>query len=153
MLDRTNTWLSVVEVAAIVVSLIIVANEFRQNTEATVGQTEQGLLELLAAQDAWMLDSDFAAVVVKAEQAEEPLSTVESHQYTSWMTGRLNICEHVFNRHVIDLVSDDVWQAWDAGCGAMAGVPAVEQVWQEQRPYYGPGFVRYFDERIAAASP
>lgn len=45
---------------AVVLSLLMVVRELRQNTGARIGETSRGLLAMLVEIDGWLADRDFA---------------------------------------------------------------------------------------------
>lgn len=140
----------VVGIVAVVASLLMVAWELRQNTEATIGETSQGLLTMLVEIDAWLLEPEFAAIAARVDAGERLEDPAEALQYATWIYGKFNLCENVFDRRAAGLIGEDYWLAWEGGCEALLEAPHARQVWAERREWYGPSFRAHFDEKLAA---
>jgi hypothetical protein len=149
--DKPNQWLTFIANVGVLLGIALVAYELHQNSQATIGDTQQNLLNMLHERDDWLLDQNFAATVVKAENEEE-LSSLEQRQYAEWVYGKFNICEHVFDRYKAGLMSSETWQGWDGGCRSFMEVQASRDVWSDRKSWYAPEFVSYYDEVGAAAA-
>ena len=147
--ERLGATVSIFANIGVLVGLIAVIYELDQNTAAVVGETQQGLLELVHASDAWLQDPSFAEVVHRAEGLDEPLQGTEARQYAEWLYGKFNMCEHVFERYQEGLLTEYYWRGWDAGCKALLESSQGRTVWTERRTWYGPGFKEYFDDYLS----
>ena len=144
--ERLSAIVAIIANIGVLVGLAAVIYELDQNTSAVVGETQQGLLELVHASDAWLQDPAFAEVVHRAEGLGEKLEDAEARQYAEWLYGKFNVCEHVFERYQEALLTEYYWRGWDSGCKALLDSPQGRVVWRERRTWYGPDFQEYFDE-------
>lgn len=142
-----SRWVETLGLVAVVLSLILVARELQQNTEATIGETSRGFLGMLVEIDAWVVDADFAALVARVEAGETELTATEAMQYSVWIYNKFNICENVYDRRAAGLVSEEYWLAWEGGCAALLEPPFAREVWHQRRQWYGPAFRAHFDEK------
>ena len=149
-LEVLNHWLSLVANVGVLLGIILVAYELNQNRQATVGETQQNLLAILHERDAWMLDQQFAATVVKVETSDAALTAIEARQYAEWLYGKFNVCEHVFDRRNEGLMSDFQSQGWDAGCRGTLEPAQARLVWSERRTWFNPDFAEYFDRHASS---
>jgi len=153
MENRLVLWASGAEIVsslAVVISLIFLIAEVNRNTEATLGDTSEHLLELLQQAESWAADPAFAELIVRAKDPDATFSPTEHEQYQRWIYLKWNACELALDRRKAELVSDDYWEAWDGGCRETLEPPLARQVWQEVRIRYGPGFRAYFDGAVAS---
>ncbi len=144
-LESLGQWLTVVANVGVLLGLVLVAYELRQETQATLGETQVNLLNILHERDNWLADEQFASVVVKAETLDPKLTVVEARQHAEWLYGKFNVCEHVFERYQAGLLSDDYWAGWVGGCKALVEYPQARSVWDERRSWYGPEFAKFLD--------
>ncbi len=146
--SRIALWASVAEIVsslAVVISLVFLVVEVNRNTEATIGDTSQQLLNLLQQADSWLADSAFASVYVRAGDSDATISATERAQYAAWVKLKWDACELAFDRRQAELVSDDYWEAWDGGCTAMLEPHLAREIWREIRTWFGPSFRAYYD--------
>lgn len=152
MEHRIAHWASAAEIIsslAVVVSLIFLIAEVNQNTQATLGDTSEHLLELLQEAESWAADPAFAELIVRAKDPNATFSPVEHEQYQRWIYLKWNACELALDRRTAGLVSDDYWEAWDGGCRETLEPPLAREVWREVGIRYGPSFRTYFDSAVA----
>ena len=147
--DRISNIVSMIANAGVLIGLVAVIYELDQNTSAVVGETQQGLLELVHASDAWLQDRDFADIVHRAENLGETLQGADARQFAEWLYGKFNVCEHVYERYQEGLLTEYYWRGWDQGCKALLNSEQGRTVWLERRSWYGPGFQEYFDEHLS----
>ena len=144
-----SRWMEMAGLVAVVFSLMLVAWELQQNTEATIGETGQGFLGMLVEIDAWVVDAEFAGLVARVEAGETEFSAAEAMQYSVWIYNKFNICENVYDRRSARLVSEEYWLAWENGCAALLAPPFAREVWRQRRQWYGPAFRAHFDDKAA----
>ena len=101
---------------AVITSLIYVVVQLNQNTEALREANQQGHLNFAQDLAVWVLDPAFADTVVRANQSSEGLSDVEKLQYGEWLSGRLGLCEHVFQTKRNGNLSEELWIPWVNYC-------------------------------------
>jgi len=143
-----STWALVAEIiasVAVVASLGYLAIQVDENTQATIGETQQNLLAILHERDSWLISEQFSGVVVKAEEDISQLTKLEARQYRDWMLGKYNTCEHVFDRFKQGLMSADHWAGWDSGCKAFLEDKSARDVWRKVRTWFGPAFAEHYD--------
>jgi hypothetical protein len=145
ILEKLNGWLLLASNIAVLAGIFLVAYEVNQNRQAVIGETHQNLLSILHERDAWLLDRDFAGIIVKVENNDQTLSELEVRQFREWIYGKFNVCEHVFDRHREQLMSEKQFEGWDAGCRATLETRQARLAWSQVRAWYSPDFADYFD--------
>ncbi|GAB5412575.1 MAG: hypothetical protein Cons2KO_01780 [Congregibacter sp.] len=135
---------------AVVVSLIFVGVQLSRNTAEMIGASHHGLIAILNDNDNWLQDPEFAETLVRSEQGKEALSESEYLQVGYWVGQRLTVCENVYQRRNDDLVSDEMWPAWAAGCKAVMENATAREVWRERRAWFAADFAAWLDGVPAA---
>jgi len=105
--DRLNRWLTLLANFAVLVGLVVLIVEIRQNTDIARAQTRaqisQGLTEgLLDRND----NQEYLEIILKGNRNEE-LSDVERYQYDRARNARLNYWDNMVYQHRMGLYDDE----------------------------------------------
>jgi opacity protein-like surface antigen len=143
----------IISAVAVVVSLIYVASEIRQNTMALQESNAQVVLTLGQAWTDWDRDQDFAAAVVVAYENPSELTAAQRRQVSTWMGRGLDVWESAFSSREKGLMTDELFEAWDAAfVGLMKGEEIWRLAWTERRHGYHESFRVYVDGVVAQLS-
>lgn len=115
-MSKLEKWAHVAEIAgalAVVISLLYVGLQVRENTSAQLSQTEMNLFSLGYDLDAWYRDPAFVAIVAKADRDFESLSEVERMQLEKFVLGTLNLWAYAWKSHDRGQIDEEEWLAWD----------------------------------------
>lgn len=137
----------IVGAVAVVVSLIYVGSEIRQNTASIQQSNHQAALSLGHDWDAWLLDQDFVQAYQLSNEDPSQLSVTQRIQVRTWVGEGFNIWEFVFTFRDTDLVTDESFRAWERFfVGEMRDREFWRVTWPEIRDAYGEDFQLYVDE-------
>ena len=148
-MQKPTEWLTLLANFAVILGIGLLIYEIRQNEQVLKDGTQLSLLALLHERDAWLMDPDFASIVVKAEETTESLNPLEFRRYTEWISGKWNACEYIYERYGHEVGVDSYWIGWSNGCKALLDNPTARQAWFERREWYGVEFRTIFDEYAA----
>ncbi len=114
--------LELIGIVAVIVSILILGYEIRQNTDTSAAQAVFELNES-ARQTLFQeaTDPNLASLISKAEKDLEALSERERYMYGRWVFAHVNLFESAwrYNRHGV--ISDAEIEGWEkAFCGYMA---------------------------------
>ena len=99
---------------AILLGLIFVGLELKQNTEAVESQTSQGLLELAnQANNQIASDRQLAELLLRVSKNVDELNELEALQYRRFVHSEMNIWEHAFFSHANGTMHSDRWSGYD----------------------------------------
>lgn len=99
---------------AILLGLIFVGLELKQNTEAVESQTSQGLLELAnQANNQIASDRQLAELLLRVKKDVNELSELEALQYRRFVYSEMNIWEHAFFSHANGTIHSNLWNGYD----------------------------------------
>ena len=126
-----RTYVELIGLLAVIVSLVFVAIEIRQSTITTQAQA---MLELNASFNETMIavyeNPALAALIVRGVE-DGSLSPTENLQFGQWAYSAMNIFEsaHVF--HAKDLLDPEDYQGWKRATCAYVGLPGVRSLWAD----------------------
>ncbi len=108
--------------AAVVMSLLLVAFEIRQNTNALAAQAVFELNQ--AGRDNLFMqvsDRELAGMLERAESDPNSLTAEERYIYRLWVFSRVNLFESAWNHHTRGIISDDDMEGWKSDfCNAVS---------------------------------
>ena len=108
--------------AAVVMSLLLVAFEIRQNTNALAAQAVFELNQ--AGRDNLFMqvsDRELAGMLAKAESDPNSLTAEERYIYRIWVFSRINLFESAWKHHTRGIISDDDMEGWKSDfCNAVS---------------------------------
>jgi hypothetical protein len=134
---------------AVVVSLIYVGSEIRQNTATIQQSNHQAALSLNHEWDAWLLDQDFVSAYQLANEDPSQLSATQRIQVSTWIGEGFNIWEFVFygTRRETELFTAEALRAWERFfVGQLRDREFWRVTWPDIRDAYGEEFQLYVDE-------
>lgn len=102
--DRLNRWLTLGANVGVLLGLIILIVEVRQNAELTRAAMETGLNDTLAQIELNLANPEIAAAWVKSVRDPEGLSDVEARMVESHLTAVMLQWDHLFNMERAGLV-------------------------------------------------
>jgi hypothetical protein len=114
--------IELIGIVAVVVSLLILGYEIRQNTDTSAAQAIFELNES-ARQTLFReaTDPELVSLIRKAEQDFEDLSERERYMYGRWVFAHLNLFESAWRYRRRGVISDAEMKGWEAAfCGYMA---------------------------------
>ena len=112
-MDTLKVKLELVGVFAVVVFLLFVAYEVRQNTNTAAAQAVFELNEV-GRQSLFLqsTDPDLMALIILAEDGLDALTDVQRQSYRRWVFAFLNLYESAWNHHRRGIINDDDMEGW-----------------------------------------
>ena len=136
-----------VGIAAIVVSLIFLTIEIRQNTRAIdaaeMNNIWSGWREAVILP---VLENLQLADVLDRNTRGESLTAAESVQMFLYRVGQFDIWAQLFDLHKDGLITDEKWGYWESGFWNMLEISKMEDVWPAISTNYDPAFGAYVTE-------
>lgn len=149
--DAISAISEIIGAVAVVVSLIYVAVQIRQNTKAIRGSTLDAITAHQQAELRW--SGELATEFRKAIEAPETLSFEERWQLSEWMTAAMTARQNEFHQYQQGLLDDEVWSSIESIIKLVLGNAFARTWWHEAgRPNLSRSFVVTV-ERIVDMSP
>ena len=128
---KLSTWAEVVGIVVLILSLVFVGIEIRDNTAAT---RLQALLELNVAANEMSLaitdSGEMAAIQIKGHSNLEQLSDVDRTRYRSWVYGILNVHENAFMFSSGGILDEASHAAWADSLCVLMSKHGVQVMWR-----------------------
>jgi hypothetical protein len=140
----------IISAVAVVISILYLAGQVRDNTTAVNVATSQGLLELVFQHEAPLQDSTQAALLLRGDSLPTGLSPVEWDQYARSYMGSFNIWEHAFYSFRRGTLEPELWSAWDRSYAVMVCRRGVQRFWLESAEWFSDAFQLHVGVELAA---
>jgi len=130
-----------VSAVAVVVSLVYVAREIRENSRSTRLTALQSHLD--AAQRFLELparDRDLARVTRIGQKTPEALSEDEMAQFRAWLSVGMRIAENLFVQYRAGNIQEESWEARSSGFLAILATPGGSEAWASLAPLHRSDF-------------
>lgn len=145
-------WAHFSEIAAsivVVVSIIYLGLEIKQNTIALQNESHLAVNDTLSAFDvAAAMDQEFHQILTTATKTPSELSEEDFSRYVTYVTPRLGIWEYMFLAKQNDAVGGSTWEAFDPYFNSMICTKGYRQVWREVEAGFAESFRSYLNNQI-----
>jgi hypothetical protein len=148
MNQKLSDWASVAEIlgaAAIVVSLIFVGFQVRQNTDYLRRGENNATMEQASA--VRLLTIDMAEILVKSRNGVDALSDVEMLKISTYFREVMWQSFQIFDRERGGYLDEGSWAQSSATTGLLAD-PIARSWWEQAKQTFPPDFVDAVEERL-----
>lgn len=148
-LERGALIADIIGAVAVVISIIYLAYQVGENTDAVKVQTSHALLELEFQHAAWYQDIDHVKLMLKGNSNPSALSPAEWKKYSMDKTGKFNLWEqaHYGFRH--GGVDEDQWESWDRNFVSILCNPGTLLFWETKQYAWGKPFQVHVTKYVA----
>lgn len=148
-LERGALIADIVGGIAVVISIIYLAYQVGENTDALKVQTSQALLELHIQRAGWYQDLDHAELMLKGDSKPSSLSPAEWAKYSKDKTTAFNLWEQANYGYRLGGVDEDQWTSWDRYFAYSVCTPGTLYFWERERHAWGKPFQEHIDKHLA----
>jgi len=135
--------------AAIVVSLIYVAVQIRQNTRATKLTTAQNVFhDLREATAIVATDQEMASIYVKAMKDVASLSPAEKHRVYMFLNITYRVYENAFYQNKQGALDAYVWEGVVANLSIAHETPGHRAFWRDRKKIFSTEFQDFCENEI-----
>ncbi len=155
--DRARAIVDGVGLTAVLLGLVFVGFEVRQNTAATRAATQQAVLDA-SLQSHWgvMENSRLREVMIIARDdpdwATATPQTSDHILLERFYWQRFNMLENAFYHFTEGSFDARLWAGWDSWSRGEASDPLMSHYWAILRDAYMPDFVDYMETALAGGS-
>jgi len=134
---------------AVVLSLVYVGAQLKQNTAAIQAQTAQQVMSTYAETNFAIIGEEaLAPLFIKVQNGEE-LTAVENEKLGVWAHIVFSNWEQAYRSHQNGLLEEEVWAAWDIYFRWNMEYPFVLDAWVNNPiEGYTKSFTRYVNEEV-----
>lgn len=145
-LENLAALAEVIGAITVVVSLVYVGYQVKQNTSAIRTQVHETIVgHVLEAEGSLLHNADLAQIVVKATSVPESLTPEERLRANTYFTHEFVNWESAFLHNKNGFVKDDLWRRWDLSSRPDKDSPGQYEYWLEHRYWYDDEFARHVD--------
>ena len=139
--------IEVVGVIGIVISMIYVGYELRQNNIATRAQGHQELAALwISGIDLEISDQTFSSLVERGKADISSLAEAERRRFELYVSRYLNIWELSFYNYRDGALNFEIWESGNSFQCEWVKLPGVEETWRSNE--LGAGWEKSFREHV-----
>ncbi len=151
---KSFQWRELAAALGVIVSLLFVGYEIRQNTQVARGQARQ---QLAALNQEWLVlqsqDAEFNDLWTRAWGGQDStLTPAEWRRAQFMMTLNLRRLENVYFQHAEGLVDESALNSYGfqrtTENSDRYRTPRFREFWKERRAGYDPEFARFFEEKM-----
>ena len=135
--------------AAVVISLLYLAFQVRQNTHSLRTENYARALDRVAAIQAQLgQDSDLSRMLTKGVVSSEKLTSAERIQFTWCMYEIFGSFEFMFHAAETRALPDEVWERWSLAVAWWLVYPGVQEWWRARPIPFSVSFVAYVEKTL-----
>ena len=142
-----------VGIVAVIVSLVYVGLQVRQNTLAIQTSASHDVYQLHQDLGYLLLESpEFADLLVRVAEAPDDISQADSLRYDRYLNLRLNLFEAVYTNAVQGTMEPGMVSGWLNSMPFWICSPEARKFWQVGRLSFHPAFQAGMDSAMAATT-
>ena len=144
----------VIGAIAVVISLIYVALQIRQNTNAIRAATAQSVHEHYANwYNSFARDETLSAIAIKGLKDYEALSETEKARFVALFMAFLSYGQNAFLKWRQGLLEPSLWVGWEQVLMNLIGAPGGKGLWKERAYLFGEEFRRHVEDDLMKRTP
>ena len=135
---------------AVVLTLVYLAVQIRQNSQAVKNSAAQTLLtEANESLRVASSDPATARAVILGQTLFEELSEEGRAQFVTWMFAWMRTTELAYFQYVQGYIDEEIWEGQRAHQQQLIHAPAIKKWWAHRRCFFSQRFQNYMDEFAA----
>ena len=145
-LDSFANIAEIIGAIAVVVSLVYVGYQIKQNTNAVRSSVHQSLIDHVTATEGLVLtDEHLAEILIKADSHASDLTPTERLRLEKYITLEFVNWENAFLNWRLGLLDDRVWRVWDRSNHPSPDMQSYFDFWSQNRGWFDESFAEYVD--------
>ena len=136
---------------AVLITLIFLTFQIRQNTKSVLASTEHQLGQLSAQFNALIAaNSDLARIYRIGLTGSEPLTPDESMRWLGLLGLLFHNFDSAYRRYERGQFDEETWRAWDKVLGLTLASSEVAGWWQNTDHVFSSSFCKFVDSKVEA---
>ena len=140
---------SFVSGAAVLVSLVYLSLQIRQNSRHTRALIHQGRIDRLFDMNLRLFDSPNFEIAGRGAACDQSMTEAETMRFRSFLQAIFISFEEGYQHHCDGLVSADTWEAITANLKRIISRPGNRAYWTTAKSDHGSSFVVFVDGLLA----
>jgi hypothetical protein len=147
--NKTASVSQVVQTGIVIISIIIILYQLRQQTKLARSSNIQTLFDLASPLSIQVMqDRNLAKLIYEGYKDYDTFDEADKFRYRSTLIWRLTFQENIYYQKQNGLLENNVYQAWDKDFKVWAERRHLELRWHELKQYYHQDFCGYVDKII-----
>ena len=131
----------------VLVSLVYLAIQVRQNTVATRADSYQAVVGDVSDWSREMsLNPEICRILIAGSADFDALEPVERFQFNLAMSAFFRNMENVHSKFLAGVIDESVWEGWANRTRSFLAAPGMRQYWERNELAFSPAFRRFFNE-------
>ena len=150
-MERLPKWAHIAEITgavAVVVSLLYVGYQVRENTTAMQSQTEINLFSLSTELHAWYRDPVFVDLVARANADFDALSVAERMQLERFVMSGMDLWAYALKSFRRGTIDEEEWLAWNGFFSGEFESDPWRRIYAQYRHGYADSFRQHVDSLV-----
>jgi len=144
----------VIGAVAVVISLIYVALQIRQNTNAVRAATAQAVHEHFANwYNSFARDASLAKIAIDGLRDYGSLSETDKARFVAMFMAFLSYSQNAFLKWRQGLLDPSLWLGWEQVIMNLVCAPGGKGLWKERSYLFGEEFRRYVEDDLMKRTP
>jgi hypothetical protein len=149
LLETIATIANILASAAVVLTLVFIGMQLRQNAELTRMAAAQTSAQLLSSNLGRIIENPDLAELITRDGAPESWSRAERLRVSNFLSASFRHFEVLHTHRRFGVFEEELWGGTEARLRDSLDSVGVREWWKESRSFYAKSFVAYVDE-IAA---
>lgn len=149
MLDTIATIANILASAAVVLTLVFIGIQLKQNSELTRMAAAQTSAQMMSTNLGRIIESPDLAELITREGAPESWSRPERLRATNFLSASFRHYEVLHTHRRFGVFEEELWGGTEARLRDNLDSAAIRDWWKESKPFYAKSFVAYVDEIVA----
>lgn len=137
-MDRLNQWLTLVANVGVVLGIVFLAYELRQNTEMMRAQTKSAAVEQQMLLSEWLFSDDMPEVFLSGRRCELPFGSTDYWRFLFLATGVFREWENSVYQAQLGLYDEAEFAPRRARWERAMANPGFRYIWSISRQTYSP---------------
>ena len=148
--EKLNRWLALGANVGVLVGIVFLAVEIRQNTDMTRAQITQSRAEAAMSLADSSYNSEYIPDIWIKSQEGEPLTAAENFRFRVWLRASLRNQDNNFQQYKQGLLGDHIPELVSRVVRTtIASSPSGREYWEGAKFGYSVEFIKYVDSVIA----
>jgi hypothetical protein len=131
----------------VIVTLIYLAIQIRQNTKSSRSQSYQAAVSAVSDWSREVgMNTESCRVLQAGSMDLESLSDVERAQFNLIMASLIRNCENIHYQHINGAIDANTWSGWAKRTRSVLAPGGAQAWWRNNKSAYSPEFRRFVDE-------
>lgn len=143
---KISAYSEIIASAAVIISLIYVGLQVRQNTKAIQTSTSQSLYEMHQEKEIIRVTNrEFAELSDKIKNRRGEVSSVDSVQWLGFLNLQVNLYESAYTNMEYGTLDPEMGESWLESLNEWVCIPLADHYWMNSKDTYVGGFRELVD--------